>query len=175
MNRRGPSTEPWGTPWDRWAKEEVQLLILQYWLREDSRWEMRIAWLIVSKAAVRSRRMRIERWPESEERRRSLVTLRRAVSVLNIYMTYWKAVQFPEQWNRGLCICPNNITISQIGINNIKLINLKHLQNFVIYNSCPQHHILPRHTQTHKVKTIPAVATFLWLVKTTVYLNYKYI
>ena len=37
---------------------------------------------MVSKAAVRSRRMRMVRWPESEERRRSFVILRRAVSVL---------------------------------------------------------------------------------------------
>ena len=43
---------------------------------------MRMEWLIVSKAALRSRRMRIEREPESAESRRSLVTLRRAVSVL---------------------------------------------------------------------------------------------
>ncbi len=51
-------------------------------LREDSKRERRIVWLMVSKAAVRSRRMRMLRWPESEEMRRSLVTLRRAVSVL---------------------------------------------------------------------------------------------
>ena len=51
------------------------------WTR-DFRRESRMEWLIVSKAAVRSRRMRIESRPESEERRRSLVTLRRAVSVL---------------------------------------------------------------------------------------------
>ena len=51
-------------------------------LRDDSRRERRMLWLMVSKAAVRSRRMRTLRWPESEERRRSLVTFRRAVSVL---------------------------------------------------------------------------------------------
>ena len=56
MNRRGPSTEPWGMPWDRGKVEEVQLfmlinccLIVRYdfnqeragpvMLREDSRWE----------------------------------------------------------------------------------------------------------------------------------------
>lgn len=37
---------------------------------------------MVSRAAVWSRRRRLERWPESAERRRSSVTLRRAVSVL---------------------------------------------------------------------------------------------
>ena len=37
---------------------------------------------MVSKAAVRSRRMSMEKRPESEERRRSLVTLISAVSVL---------------------------------------------------------------------------------------------
>ena len=36
----------------------------------------------MSKAALRSRRMRIFREPVSEDSRRSLVTLRRAVSVL---------------------------------------------------------------------------------------------
>ena len=41
-----------------------------------------MVWLMVSKAAERSRRMRMLSWPESEERSRSLVTLRRADSVL---------------------------------------------------------------------------------------------
>ncbi len=41
-----------------------------------------MVWLIVSNAAVRSSRMRMVRCPESAERRRSLVTFRRAVSVL---------------------------------------------------------------------------------------------
>ena len=48
-------------------------------LREDSRQERRMVWLMVSKSAVRSSRMRMLRLPESEERRRSLVTLSRAV------------------------------------------------------------------------------------------------
>ena len=99
MKRSGPSTEPWGTPCNRGAVEEVQLLMLMnccllvrydlnqeravpVMLRDDSRRERRMVWLMVSKAAVRSRRRRMLRWPESEERRRSLVTLRRAVSVL---------------------------------------------------------------------------------------------
>ena len=50
--------------------------------RVDWRQEMRMEWLTVSKAALRSRRMRILREPVSEGSRRSLVTLRRAVSVL---------------------------------------------------------------------------------------------
>ena len=66
--------------------------------REDSRRESRMEWLMVSKAAVRSRRMRMVRCPESEERRRSLVTFRRAVSVLcferkqigRIQTGYWR-------------------------------------------------------------------------------------
>ena len=99
MKRRGPSTEPWGTPWDRGAVEEVQLLIWMNWcllvrhdfsqesavsvmLSDDSRRDSRMVWLMVLNAAVRSRRMRMLRLPESEERRRSLVILRRAVSVL---------------------------------------------------------------------------------------------
>ena len=89
MKRSGPSTNPWGMPWDRGAVEEVQLLIWMYcclfvrydfnqeravpvMFREDSRQKRRMEWLRVSKAEVRSRRMRS----------RSLVALRRAVSVL---------------------------------------------------------------------------------------------
>ena len=49
---------------------------------EDWRREMRMEWLIVSKAALRSRRMRMEREPESTKRRMSFVTFKRAVSVL---------------------------------------------------------------------------------------------
>jgi len=47
-------------------------------LSDDSRRDSRM----VSNAAVRSRRMRMFRLPESEERRRSFVIFRRAVSVL---------------------------------------------------------------------------------------------
>lgn len=78
---------------------DLQLLMLMYWcrserydlnqeravpvmLRDDSRRVRRIEWLMVSNAALRSRRMSMLREPVSEERRRSLVTLRRAVSVL---------------------------------------------------------------------------------------------
>ena len=81
------------------AVEEVQLLIEINCLRSErydliqeravpdkprAEWrrEMSMEWLMVSKAALRSRRMRMEREPESAERRMSLVTLRRAVSVL---------------------------------------------------------------------------------------------
>ena len=42
----------------------------------------RMLWLTVSKAALRSRRMRMLREPVSAEVRRSFRTLRRAVSVL---------------------------------------------------------------------------------------------
>ena len=51
-------------------------------LREDSRRVRRMVWLMVSKAALRSSRMSMLREWVSEERRRSLVTLSRAVSVL---------------------------------------------------------------------------------------------
>lgn len=78
--------------------EEVQLLMLMncclfvrydlnqeravpVMLREDSRQERRMVWLMVLKAAVRSRMRRILTWPESEERR-LLVTLSSAVPVL---------------------------------------------------------------------------------------------
>lgn len=39
-------------------------------------------WLMVSKVAMKLRRIRMLRQPESGERRRSLVTLRKNVSVL---------------------------------------------------------------------------------------------
>lgn len=42
----------------------------------------RVEWEMVSKAALRSRRMRIDKSPESAAIRRSFVILRRAVSVL---------------------------------------------------------------------------------------------
>ena len=50
--------------------------------REDWRRVMRMEWLIVSKAALRSRRMRMVRKPLSADMRISLVTFIRAVSVL---------------------------------------------------------------------------------------------
>lgn len=70
MKSRGPSTKPWGTPCDRGAVEEVQLLMLMNWglfviydpnqeravpamLRQDSRRERGMVWLMVLKAAVR--------------------------------------------------------------------------------------------------------------------------
>lgn len=98
MKSREPSSEPWGTPWDRGAMEEEQLLM---WLncrlsvrydwsleravpmmrKEDSRRESRIGGPMVLKAAVRSRRTKMLKQSESVERGMSLVTLRRAVSV----------------------------------------------------------------------------------------------
>ena len=55
----------------------VPVIPREYWRRE-----MRIEWLMVSKAALRSRRMRMVRRPESAERGRSFVIFSRAVSVL---------------------------------------------------------------------------------------------
>ena len=55
----------------------VPVMPREYWRRER-----RMEWLMVSKAALRSRRMRIVRRPESAERSRSLVIFSRAVSVL---------------------------------------------------------------------------------------------
>ena len=50
--------------------------------RVDLRREISMEWWMVSNAALRSRRMRILSEPVSADRRRSFVTLRRAVSVL---------------------------------------------------------------------------------------------
>ena len=99
MKRRGPSTEPWGTPWVTEVVEDLQLFIEMYCClseryevnqeravpvipRVDLRRERRMGWPMVSKAAVRSSRMRMLSEPVSQDSRRSLVTLRRAVLVL---------------------------------------------------------------------------------------------
>jgi len=49
---------------------------------DDSRRLRSMVWLMVSKAALRSRRSRMVSEPESDASRRSFVTLSRAVSVL---------------------------------------------------------------------------------------------
>ena len=48
----------------------------------DANLSRRVVWEMVSKAALRSRRMRMDNSPESAAIRRSFVILRRAVSVL---------------------------------------------------------------------------------------------
>ena len=69
--------------WFRSVRYDVsQVRALSVMCKRDFKRDSRMEWLIVSKAAVRSRRMRMDSRPESEERRRSLVTLRSAVSVL---------------------------------------------------------------------------------------------
>ena len=92
MKRIGPKTEPWGTPQVRSGGEDfipftVTTCVLS--CRQErkkerarsripkvlSRWVRRMLWSIVSKAALRSRRVRIEIDPESEAVRRSFKTL----------------------------------------------------------------------------------------------------
>ena len=99
MNSRGPRTEPWGTPCVTGMVLDVQLLMEMKWNlseryelnqesaepvmpMDDCRRLRSMVWLMVSKAALRSRRRRMVSEPESDASRRSLVTLRRAVSVL---------------------------------------------------------------------------------------------
>ena len=98
MKRRGPSTEPWGTPWVAGDVTDWELFMETKWclsvrydlnqvravsvIPRDLRREMSMEWWMVSKAALRSSRMRMLSEPVSEESRRSFVTLRRAVSVL---------------------------------------------------------------------------------------------
>ena len=99
MKRVGPSTEPWGTPhvtdwvWDleppmetysvrsdRYDLNQFSAVLLRpivEWRRSS-----KMLWSTVSKAAVRSRRMRREGEPASAAIKRSFVTLTRAVSVL---------------------------------------------------------------------------------------------
>ena len=99
MNRMGPRTDPWGTPqvtvWGfevEWPMEMYSVRFVRYeWnqLRavsvspvvEGSPFN-KMAWSTVSNAADRSRRMRKEGEPESNDIRRSFVTFTRAVSVL---------------------------------------------------------------------------------------------
>ena len=98
MKRRGPRTEPWGTPVVTGEGSEEKDLSWINWVRsvryewnqrrgvwvmpiEESLWR-RVRCEMVSNAALRSRRMRMESEPVSAAVRRSLVILIRAVSVL---------------------------------------------------------------------------------------------
>lgn len=104
----GPRMEPWGTPQERGATDEEQfprwtakLLSVKYDLNHfravpvtptlcSSR-DKRIEWLTVLKAEVKSKRTKTADFPESTAKRRSLYTLRRAVSVL------WRGLK--PDWN----------------------------------------------------------------------------
>ncbi len=98
MNKRGPNAEPWGTPWCNGDENDLMFFICTNCFLSE-RYELnhfravpvtpvpakrssKTGCDMVSKAALRSRRMRMERRPESAARRRSLVILTRAVSVL---------------------------------------------------------------------------------------------
>ena len=99
VKRVGPNTEPCGTPhltlWVadlappmatysvRFVRYEVNQFRAESEMPmvECRRWR-RMLWSMVSKAAVRSRRIRSDVEPASAVIRRSLVTLTRAVSVL---------------------------------------------------------------------------------------------
>ena len=95
----GPRTEPWGTPqvtvcgFDLEKPREMHSVrFVRYdWnqlrgvpVSPVVRWRRfrRMSWSTVSKAAERSRRMRREGEPASDDLRRSFVTLTSAVSVL---------------------------------------------------------------------------------------------
>ena len=98
MKRRGPSTDPWGTP--SGTAKHLDLLFLSWTkcclsVRYDEnqasampvipmsgRRTRSSGWEMVSKAAARSRRTRVVSNPESAVRRRSFVILTKAVSVL---------------------------------------------------------------------------------------------
>ena len=88
MKRRGPSTDPWGTP--SGTAEHLDLRFLSWtccWLsvrydKSQVRRSRSSGWEMMSKAAVRSRRMRMVSNPESAARRRSLVVLTKAISAL---------------------------------------------------------------------------------------------
>ena len=95
----GPRTNPWGTPqvtvcgFDlEWPREVYYVRFVRYDLNQLRavslspvvRWRQfkRIPWSTVSNAAERSRRMRREGEPASDDMRRLFVTLTREVSVL---------------------------------------------------------------------------------------------
>ncbi len=78
VKRRGPNTELWGTPWLTGARVEPEYLMVTNLLekydwkqervvpvrpRYSEKWLRRMVWQTVSKAAERSRRMRILLWP----------------------------------------------------------------------------------------------------------------
>ena len=98
MKRSGPKTDPWVTPSKAPKHPDLWSLIcrkcwrsVRYDVNQQSaapvipmsaRWSRSIVWEIVSNAALRSRRMRMVRSPESAAQRRLLVILTRAASVL---------------------------------------------------------------------------------------------
>ncbi len=100
--------DPWGTPQESGAADEEnsprwteKLLSVRYdWnhLRampliptHSSSLDKRIEWLTISKAEVKSKRTKTAELPESTAKRRSLETLKRAVSVL------WRGLK--PDWN----------------------------------------------------------------------------
>ena len=86
MNRMGPSTEPWGTPEERGDGWDVKVFNWMNCVRPerydlnqsrgvseipiDANLSRRVVWEMVSKAALRSRRMRMDNSPESAAIRR---------------------------------------------------------------------------------------------------------
>ncbi len=107
-NNIGPNMDPWGTPQESGAADEEnsprwteKLLSVRYdWnhLRampliptHSSSLDKRIEWLTISKAEVKSKRTKTAELPESTAKRRSLETLKRAVSVL------WRGLK--PDWN----------------------------------------------------------------------------
>lgn len=99
MKRMGPRTDPWGTPQVtvcefevEWPMEMYSVRFVRYdWnqlravpVRPMVEWSRcsRMLWSIVSNAADRSRRIRRDGEPASDDNRRSFVTLTSAVSVL---------------------------------------------------------------------------------------------
>ncbi len=95
MKRSGPKTDPWGTPSETPKHPDLWSLIctncwwsVRYKVNQQSAVPVipmparSSVWETASNAALRSRRMRMVSSLESAARRRSLVILTRAVSVL---------------------------------------------------------------------------------------------
>ncbi len=90
--RRGPRTDPWGTPVTNWCalntsppqatlKDRQVRFKPAKWNSSDERVDRRIWWLTVSKAADRSSRMRTDNLESAFAVRRASVTESSAVSV----------------------------------------------------------------------------------------------
>ena len=118
-NKIGPSTDPCGTPWLTLVCTDDSSLICTNWNR-SAKYDLnqlravplmqincsslcnKIAWSIVSNAALRSNRTRTDTNPWSEAIRRSLVTLARAVSVLWLALNPdWKSSYILFSWRNS--------------------------------------------------------------------------
>ncbi len=123
--RRGPRTDPWGTPVTNWCALDTsppQATLKDWPVRQDSnqrsgipvmpsdeRVDRRIGWLTVSKAADRSSRMRTDDLESAFAIRRTSVTESSAVSVEWATPETWLfSVQFVFLWKKQWDLVEDN-------------------------------------------------------------------